>query len=123
MLCFFESCSSDTLKNAIATFEKFQVLSTTRQELPPNKNARKEKCGKDPKPIYVVKLAPDFQVRVFGSLPNYLISFILTTFIDQDGTKLQELIQRIDALRKRPPVSKSSLRRALMAEIPALAKL
>eukprot|EP00474_Spongospora_subterranea_P005553 CRZ06011.1 hypothetical protein [Spongospora subterranea] len=105
MICFYESCSSDTLQNALTTFqEEFGITCKTRRLVVKNTGIKgNQNSDLARQPTYVT----DISVR-----PNY-----------QDGVELQQLIHRIDLLRKRPPVVRTSLRRAMIAEIPLLAKL
>jgi len=89
MLCFYESCSKETLSNAFWVLEKWNVIEITK--VPSRKGDL----------TLVVKLRPPFH----------------------DEEALEDLIRRIDRLRKQPPVRKRLNRRELIADIPILAKL
>jgi glycerone phosphate O-acyltransferase/fatty acyl-CoA reductase len=95
-LCFYESCSIDTLQNSIYTFAKWGILKVSREA---------KKTKKDEKTVLVystlVKLLPPYQ----------------------DDQVLQNLVSHIHKLCKPPPIRKNATRRAMIADIPILAKL
>lgn len=99
MLCFYESCSTETLSNAFDLLAQWGIISIT-----PFKKKVTSKFDKKTGGVYKeVKLMKEYQ----------------------DESKLQGLIDHIGRLRK-PPVRKNhggTLRRNLVADIPILAKM
>jgi glycerone phosphate O-acyltransferase/fatty acyl-CoA reductase len=95
-LCFYESCSIDTLQNSIYTFSKWGILKISKES---------KKTKKDGKMVTthstLVKLLPPYQ----------------------DDQVLQTLVNHIHKLCKPPPIRKNATRRAMIADIPILAKL
>jgi hypothetical protein len=96
MLCFYESCSIDTLQNALQTLAKWGVVEIKKET---------KKSKKDGKLVFsftnIVRLVPPYQ----------------------EDEKLQNLVNHIGQLRKPPPIRKNATRRAMIADIPILAKL
>jgi glycerol-3-phosphate O-acyltransferase len=100
MLCFYESCSLETLSNALQTLARWKVVSITKA--PPTVPTSfggvvKKKSGDK----FIVSLLPPYNT----------------------DEALQDLVSRIGRLRKQPLARKSLLRRNLIADIPILAKL
>jgi glycerone phosphate O-acyltransferase/fatty acyl-CoA reductase len=98
MLCFYESCSKETLQNAMDLLESWQVIRVKRE--------KKADASGDVKTIKLISLAPPFQ----------------------EEEALSVLLERIGNLRKPPPVrsksgARGSLHRNLIADLPILAKL
>jgi len=89
MLCFYESCSKETLSNAFYVLQKWKVIEISKSA------SRKGDV------TFTVSLKPPYH----------------------DEEALEELVRRIDRLRKQPPVRKRLTRRELVADIPILAKL
>lgn len=100
MLCFYESCSLETLSNALQTLARWKVVAITKA--PPSAPTSfggvvKKKSGDK----FIVSLLPPYNT----------------------DEALQDLVSRIGRLRKQPLARKSLLRRNLIADIPILAKL
>lgn len=103
MLCFYESCSMDTLRNAFDVYQKWSIIkyeklrskSTAGPSFgPPQSSANNVKTN--------VSLMPPYQ---------------------QEEAALQQLISKINFLRKPPPVKRNPLRRNLIADLPMMARL
>jgi hypothetical protein len=99
MLSFFESCSTDTLQNALWVFQKWGVIEAHKVVRPV------EKMNK----LHQIAAINEVRMRLVGPY--------------NEDAKLQELVSRISQLRKPPPIRKNATRRALIADIPMLAKL
>ena len=100
MLCFYESCSMDTLRNAFDVYHKWSIIKYEKF-----RPAAPAGPGLLPVPAQNTKTNVSL-------LPPY-----------QDEAALQQLISKINSLRKQPPVRRTSLRRSLIADLPVLAKL
>ena len=100
MLCFYESCSMDTLRNAFDVYHKWHIIRYDKfRPAPPGGP------GLIPLPAQATK------TNVSLRQPY------------QDEQALQQLINKINTLRKPPPVKRTSMRRNLIADLPVLAKL
>ncbi len=100
MLCFYESCSMETLRNAFVILQHWKVIKIEKPGESGASAATASTSNAKPKP-YVVSLLPPFH----------------------EESALQQLTQRISRLRKQPPVRRGGVRRNLIADIPVLAKL
>jgi hypothetical protein len=103
MLCFYESCSMDTLRNAFDVYRKWQIIKYTKFR---PKAAAGPGFGPPPAASTTVKTNVSL-------LPPY----------QQEEAALQQLISKINFLRKPPPVKRNPLRRNLIADLPMMAKL
>lgn len=99
MICFYESCSLETLSNALQTLARWKVVTITKA--PPATAASFGTAKKKAGDKYLVSLLPPYNT----------------------DEALQDLVSRIGRLRKQPLARKSLLRRNLIADIPILAKL
>ncbi len=97
MLCFFESCSKETLDNAFAVLRSIGVTRVVTV----GKKARVDPTGPAPATNESIELSLMFQSEA----------------------ALEALVERISMFRKQPPVSKRVARKSLIADIPILAKL
>lgn len=98
MLCFYESCSLETLNNALHVLKDWNVVQIKRQ-------VGKVDKKKNPNATPSVK------------------EFVALQAAYQSGSNLSALVERISRLRKQPPVRRSPLSKNMIAEIPILAKL
>lgn len=101
MLCFYESCSMDTLRNALDVYQKWSIV---KYEKVRPKAAAASALGpaQPPSSKTFVTLLPPYQT---------------------EEAALQQLISKINFLRKPPPVKRTALRRSLIADLPMIAKL
>ena len=102
MLCFYESCSMDTLRNAFDVYSKWSIVKYEKVR---------------PKPAAGPSFGPP------TAPPPMKTSVSLTPQYQQDEAALQQLITKINFLRKPPPVKRNQLRKNLIADLPMMAKL
>ena len=110
MLCFYESCSLDTLKNAHDTLRAWGVIAVDK---PQQGNGKKTAA---PAGSAAAAAAAASEGKSGKAMVRLLPPY-------DTEHKLNELMQRISRLRKQPPVRRNAVRRNLIADIPILAKL
>jgi len=113
MLCFYESCSMDTLRNAFDVYHKWQILA-----------AEKVRGGSGSGGGGGPNLQGSGGTHPALMPPPPAKTFVrLTPKYANDEQALQALITKINFLRKPPPVKRTSMRKNLIADLPVLAKL
>jgi len=99
-MAFYESCSMDTLRNAFDVFQKWNIIGFSKFRPPQAAGP-----GLVPLPPQATKTSVQ----------------LLAPYTEEHA--LQQLISKINELRKPPPVKRTSMRRSLIADLPVLAKL
>lgn len=106
MLTFYEACSLDTLRNAFSVLHEYGVIHIHKNIINPDPKASKQLGSSDDK---------SHQQKIHVQIS------LVYPYTQQHA--LQELIDRINKLRKQPPVRRTSTTRNLIADIPILAKM
>jgi 1-acyl-sn-glycerol-3-phosphate acyltransferase len=116
MLCFYESCSKDTLDNIVTVFKDLGLLQPSNF---------------DPENTPNIATLTQEQIQTLMSNNNN-DRFVLAPFYDQNETILESFVEAINTLRKQPPVlskhntminpQRGGTRKQLVFDLPFLAK-